>query len=70
MGVVQRGEIAGVSAGYSISEWLVQDSDGNTIDPDVRRWDDSELLTYTATHWALHEGSLCSVPADPLSGIS
>jgi hypothetical protein len=69
MGMVARGEIAGISAGYSISEWLVHDSEGNTIDPDVRRWDDGELLTYTANRWMLHEGSLCSVPADALSGI-
>jgi hypothetical protein len=39
------------------------------IDPvvDRIRWDD-DGLTFTA-RWALHEGSLVSVPADPLSGI-
>jgi hypothetical protein len=31
------------------------------------RWDDD--LTFEATKWDLHECSLVSVPADPLSGI-
>jgi phage head maturation protease len=68
MGMVQRKEIAGISAGYSISEWLVQDSDGNTVDPDARHWND-DPLTFTATRWSLHEGSLVSVPADQHSSI-
>jgi hypothetical protein len=70
MGMVARGEIAGISAGYSVSEWEITDKKGNVIDPDVDRirWDD-DGLTFTATRWALHEGSLVSVPADPLSGI-
>jgi hypothetical protein len=39
------------------------------IDPEkgAVRWDDD--LTFTATRWELHEVSLVSVPADPLSGI-
>jgi phage head maturation protease len=70
MGMVERGEIAGISAGYSVSDWEITDKNGNVIDPDVDRvrWDD-DGLTFTATRWALHEGSLVSVPADPLSGI-
>jgi phage head maturation protease len=70
MGMVGRGEIAGISAGYAVNEWEISDKDGRVIDPDVDRirWDD-DGLTFTATRWALHEGSLVSVPADPLSGI-
>jgi hypothetical protein len=70
MGMVERGEIAGISAGYSVNQWEITDAKGNVIDPDVDRirWDD-DGLTFTATRWALHEGSLVSVPADPLSGI-
>jgi phage head maturation protease len=70
MGMVERGEIAGISAGYSVNEWEISDKKGNIIDPDVDRirWDD-DGLTFTATRWTLHEGSLVSVPADPLSGI-
>jgi phage head maturation protease len=70
MGMVERGEIAGISAGYSVSDWEISDKDGSIIDPGVDRirWDE-DGLTFTATRWALHEGSLVSVPADPLSGI-
>jgi hypothetical protein len=70
MGMVERGEIAGISAGYCVNEWEITDSDGRVIDPDVERirWDE-DGLTFTATSWSLHEGSLVSVPADALSGI-
>jgi hypothetical protein len=70
MGMVERGEIAGISAGYTVREWEITDEDGRVIDPDVERirWDESGL-TFTATKWDLHEGSLVSVPADALSGI-
>jgi hypothetical protein len=70
MGMVERGEIAGISAGYTVKEWEITDSEGRVIDPDVERirWDE-DGLTFTATRWSLHESSLCSVPADMLSGI-
>jgi hypothetical protein len=69
-GMVSRGEIAGISAGYAVQKWEITDKKGNVIDPDVDRirWDD-DGLTFTATRWNLHECSLVSVPADPLSGI-
>jgi HK97 family phage prohead protease len=68
MGMVERGEIAGISAGYTVTRWEISDDEGNIIDDaDSIRWDDN--LTYTATKWDLHECSLVSVPADPLSGI-
>jgi hypothetical protein len=70
MGMVERNEIAGISAGYTVDEWEITDSDGRVIDPDAGRinWDEDGLV-YTATRWSLHEGSLVSVPADSLSGI-
>jgi hypothetical protein len=70
MGMVARGEIAGISAGYCVREWEITDEDGRVIDPDVERirWDESGL-TFTATKWDLHEASLVSVPADHLSGV-
>src|ERR1017187_5866310 len=70
MGMVQRGEIAGISAGYAVREWEITDESGRVIDPDVDRirWDD-DTMTYTATRWELHEASLVSVPADPKSSI-
>jgi hypothetical protein len=70
MGMVARNEIAGISAGYCVREWEITDEKGTVIDPDVSqiRWDE-DGLTFTATRWDLHEGSLVTVPADPLSGI-
>ncbi|HMF50184.1 MAG TPA: hypothetical protein VK603_16140 [Candidatus Saccharimonadales bacterium] len=68
-GMVERGEIAGISAGYCVREWEITDDGGKVLDPDNTqiRWDDN--LTFTATRWDLHEASLVAVPADHLSGI-
>jgi hypothetical protein len=68
-GMVARGEIAGISAGYAVREWQITDAKGNILDPEVSqiRWDDD--LTFEAVKWDLQECSLVSVPADPLSGI-
>ena len=63
-GMVRRGEISGVSAGYTIREWLITDCDGKVIDPEKTRIDFSDDLTFTATRWELLEASLVSVPAD------
>jgi hypothetical protein len=69
-GMAARGEIAGISAGYTVREWEITDSDGRVIDPDVERvrWDE-DGLTFTATRWDLHEGSMCTIPSDPLAGF-
>lgn len=63
-GMVARGEIAGISAGYRVEEWQISDVDGNVVDPekDRVRWD--EDLTFTATRWQLFEASIVGVPAD------
>lgn len=68
-GMVARGEIAGISAGYRVEEWEITDADQRVIDPDKDgvRWDDD--LTFTATRWELLEASLVSVPADGSAGI-
>jgi phage head maturation protease len=68
-GMVARGEIAGISAGYCVRKWEIADQDGKVIDPEKEmvRWDDD--LTFTATKWELHECSLVSVPADSMSGV-
>jgi Caudovirus prohead serine protease len=68
-GMVERGEIAGISAGYCVRTWEISDADGKILDPDdtAIRWEDS--LTFTATRWDLHEASLVAVPADHYSGI-
>ena len=67
-GMVARGEIGGISAGYSVQDWEVTDKKGNVVSPDAVRWDD-DGLTFTATRWNLHECSLVTVPADQHSGV-
>jgi hypothetical protein len=67
-GMVARGEIGGISAGYSVQSWEVTDKKGNVVSPDAVRWDD-DGLTFTATRWNLHECSLVTVPADQHSGV-
>jgi hypothetical protein len=66
-GMVARGEIAGVSAGYRVEEWEITDGDGRVVEPESMRWDDD--LTFTATRWELLETSLVTVPADAGAGI-
>jgi phage head maturation protease len=63
-GMVSRGEINGVSAGYRVDDWEITNEDGDVIDPDKDKiqWDDE--LTFTAKRWMLHEVSLVSVAAD------
>jgi phage head maturation protease len=67
-GMVERGEITGISAGYSVENWLITDEDGRIVDADRVDWCD-ENLTFEATRWALQEASLVSVPADSLAMI-
>jgi hypothetical protein len=68
-GMVGRGEISGVSCGYKVLSWLIEDEDGNTIDPDDRfRWDDSGLI-YTADTWELLEVSAVLIAADAHSSM-
>lgn len=67
-GMVARGEIAGISAGYRVEEWEITDSENNVVDPERMRWDD-DGLTFTATRWQLLEASLVAVPADGSAGI-
>jgi phage head maturation protease len=66
-GMVARGEVTGISAGYSVSQWSVTDDDGDIVDDQNISWND--VLTYTATRWMLYEASLVGVPADVASAI-
>jgi phage head maturation protease len=68
-GMVKRGEIAGISAGYTVSEWQISDAKGNVIDPETTRISLDDDLTFEATRWELLEGSLVTVPADQASMI-
>ncbi len=64
-GMVERGEIVAMSAGYRVLEWEVVDADGDAVDPARARWDDG--LTFTATRWQLLESSWVGIPADSLA---
>lgn len=55
-GMVSRGELTGISIGYSVRTWTLTE---HTEDAD----------TWTATSWELLEVSLVPVPADPNAGI-
>lgn len=68
-GMVARGEITGISAGYRVEDWEITDGQGRLLDPELDRirWDDD--LTYTATRWELLEASLVTVPADASASI-
>jgi phage head maturation protease len=68
-GMIARGELRGISAGYSVSDWEISDDDGDIIDPEKgqMRWDDK--LTFTAVRWQLLEASLVGVPADAASAV-
>jgi hypothetical protein len=66
-GMVKRGEVSGISAGYRVETWRVTDFEGDVVDDGLAGWDDN--LTFTATRWILYEGSLVGVPADILSAV-
>ncbi|MDA9466558.1 phage major capsid protein [Bradyrhizobium sp. CCBAU 53415] len=63
-GMVARGEIAGISAGYIVRDWEITDSKGKRLDPDKDRIPFDADLTFTAIRWELLEASLVTVPAD------
>jgi HK97 family phage prohead protease len=67
LGMIVRGEITGVSAGYRVSEWSVSDQDGRVVDQETTPWDDS--LIFTGVKWELLEVSIVSVPADSSAGV-
>lgn len=58
-GMVARGELTGVSVGYTVQTW-----EAATPDPLESDTDD-----WIATRWTLMEASPCSVPADPTAMV-
>lgn len=68
-GMVARGEIKGISAGYQVREWEIRDKNGTVLDPEIMRINFDDDLTFEATRWELLEGSLVSVPADGVALI-
>ncbi|MET4514349.1 HK97 family phage prohead protease [Bradyrhizobium sp. I1.7.5] len=66
-GMVARGELTGISAGYRVEEWEITDADGDLVNERDICWDDG--LTFTATRWQLFEASLVGVPADAVACV-
>jgi HK97 family phage prohead protease len=56
-GMVARGELRGVSIGYAVQTWEIQNANQD------------EQETWRATRWQLLEVSLVPVPADALTGL-
>jgi hypothetical protein len=52
-GMVKRGELTGISAGYRVDKWAVTDADGDPVDENNVGWSDD--LTFTATRWQLYD---------------
>ena len=68
LGMVSRSEIAGISAGYRVTEWSVTDEDGRVIDQEFA-YSNAASFTYTAERWELLEVSFVSVGADAGAGV-
>jgi hypothetical protein len=67
-GMVARGEIKGISAGYIVRDWEVS-VNGRVLDLAQDRVPMDGSAVFTATRWELLEGSLVSVPADAAAAI-
>ncbi|MEZ5822307.1 MAG: HK97 family phage prohead protease [Xanthobacteraceae bacterium] len=59
-GMVRRGELRSVSAGYAVDEWRAEDAEGR----EVLAVEGEDDLTFYATRWRLLELSIVAVPAD------
>lgn len=63
-GMIRRGELNGVSAGYRFTRWRVENEDGETIDAENTFWSDGDNFTYIAERWELLECSCVNIAAD------
>jgi phage head maturation protease len=63
-GMVARGEIGGISAGYRVDVWEIRDAAGNVVDPESNRWGGDDL-EFVGVRWELFEISLVAIAADP-----
>jgi hypothetical protein len=67
--MIRRGELNGVSAGYRVNRWRVENEDGETIDAENTHWSDGDNFTYIAERWELLECSCVNIAADSGAGI-
>jgi hypothetical protein len=68
-GMIRRGELNGVSAGYRVNRWRVKNDNGETIDAENTYWNDGDHLTFIAERWELLECSCVNIAADSGSGF-
>jgi hypothetical protein len=68
-GMICRGELNGVSAGYRVNRWRVENEDGETIDAENNYWSEGDNLTFIAERWELLECSCVNIAADSGAGI-
>ena len=66
--MIARGELRGISCGYSVQAWTVTDKNGRAVLADSIGWDDEDY-TWLGTAWTLYEVSAVTVPADNFAGI-
>jgi phage head maturation protease len=69
-GMVARGEVSGISAGFHVERWEITDEDGRVFDPEYDHISANADITYTASRWQLLEISIVCVPQDPLAVIT
>jgi HK97 family phage prohead protease len=67
-GLVQRGELGGISVGYRVTEWEVRNGKGQVVNPDSIAWG-GEDSTFVGKHWELLEVSLVTVPAESAAHV-
>lgn len=68
-GMIRRGELNGVSAGYRVTRWRLQNESGETIAPENTYWSDGDNFTYIAERWELLECSCVNIAADSACGF-
>jgi hypothetical protein len=68
-GMVRRGELNGISCGYRVSRWRLEDEDGEVLDQENTYWSDGDNFTYIAERWELLECSCVNIAADAGAGI-
>lgn len=68
-GMVRRGELNGISAGYRVTRWRLEDEDGEILDQENTYWSDGDNFTYIAERWELLECSCVNIAADAGAGI-
>jgi phage head maturation protease len=68
-GMIRRGELNGISAGYRVTRWRLENEDGEILDAESTYRSDSDNFTFIAERWELLECSCVNIAADAGAGI-